>query len=312
MRAATIVNGTLVVREHPDPKPGLGQILVRVRASGVNGADPIQVAGAYPAPKGSPPDIPGLELAGEVVAIGPDVFRWSVGDKVMAIVGGGSHAELCLLHEREAMPIPESLDMVHAGGLPEVFMTAHDALFSQIGLTMGERLCVHGAAGGVGTAAVQLGVGAGARVVATVRKPEMRSKVSALGAVAIDPGETKAHGPYDAILELVGAPNWDTNVSSIAEDGRISIIGVGGGAETQVNLMKLMAKRVTVRASTLRARSLERKAEAARRLEKQVLPLVGSGKIKVPVEETFPLAEAPAAYERFKAGGKFGKVIICP
>ncbi|MBA3421778.1 MAG: alcohol dehydrogenase catalytic domain-containing protein, partial [Thermoleophilaceae bacterium] len=167
MRAATVRDGEVVVEEHPDPEPGAGELLVRVRAAGLNGADMLQRRGRYPAPPGSPPDIPGLELAGEVAARGRGAERFSEADRVMAVVGGGGQAELCVVHERAAMPVPDALDWPRAGGTPEVFATADDALFSQAGLEPGERLLVHGAAGGVGTAAVQLGRAAGARVTAT-------------------------------------------------------------------------------------------------------------------------------------------------
>src|SRR5436305_14469453 len=177
MRAATVADGTIVGAERPDPEPGAGEILVRVRAAGLNAADLMQRAGLYPAPPGSPPDIPGLELAGEVAAAGPDAARFSEGDRVMAVVGGGAQAELAVVHERAAMPVPEALDWPAAGGFPEVFTTAHDAVFTQAGLQPGERLLVHGAAGGVGTAAVQLGRAAGARVTATVRNEALRPEV---------------------------------------------------------------------------------------------------------------------------------------
>jgi NADPH2:quinone reductase len=188
MRAATMRDGEVVVEEHPDPEPGSGEILVRVRAAGLNGADLLQRRGMYPAPKGSHPDIPGLELAGEVVGRGPGAERFAEGDRVMAIVGGGGQAELATLHERQAMPVPDGLDWPAPGGVPEVFTTAHDAVFTQSGLRAGERLLVHGAAGGVGTAAVQLGRGAGAHVTATVRNPDARDAVAELGAhEVIDP-----------------------------------------------------------------------------------------------------------------------------
>src|SRR6266550_9333885 len=183
MRAVTIrEGGELAVAEHPDPEPGAGEVLVRVRAAGINGADIHQRRGAYPAPPGSPPDIPGLELAGEVIARGAGAERFAVGDRVMGIVGGGGQAELAVVHERQLMPVPERLELEAAGAIPEVFTTAHDAVFTQAGLRPGERLLVHGAAGGVGTAAVQLGAAAGARVTATVRRPELRDSVAALGA----------------------------------------------------------------------------------------------------------------------------------
>src|SRR3954470_13019975 len=170
MRAAVIADGDVAVQERPDPEPGAGEVVVRVRAAGINGADMLQRKGAYPAPPGSPPDIPGLELAGEVAALGPGAQRFAEGDRVMAIVGGGGQAELCVVHERQLMPVPSTLEWPQAGGLPEVFTTAYDAIFTQCGLAAGERLLVHGAAGGVGTAGVQLGAATGAHVTATVRR----------------------------------------------------------------------------------------------------------------------------------------------
>src|ERR671929_199364 len=187
MRAVTIRDKELSVEDHPDPEPGSGEILVRVKAAGINGADMMQRRGLYPAPPGSPPDIPGLELAGVVVATGPGAERFSEGDRVMAVVGGGGQAELAIVHERAAMPVPDALDWPAAGGFPEVFTTAHDALFTQAGLQSGERLLVHGGAGGVGTAGIQLGRAAGAEVVATVRREELRGRVAELGAQAVAP-----------------------------------------------------------------------------------------------------------------------------
>ncbi len=163
----------------PDPIPGVGEVLVRVRAAGLNNADLMQVRGGYPAPPGSPPDIPGLELAGEVVATGPNATRFQVGDRVMAVVGGGGQAELVVVHERAAMPVPDQMSWEEAGGFPEAFTTAHDALFTQAGLGPGERVCIHGAAGGVGSAGVQLASAVGAQVVATVRRESLRAAVEA-------------------------------------------------------------------------------------------------------------------------------------
>jgi NADPH:quinone reductase len=321
MRAATIRDGELLVEQHPDPQPGAGEVLVRVRAAGLNGADMLQRRGRYPAPPGSPQDIPGLELAGEVEALGTGSSRFQIGDRVMAIVGGGGQAELAVVHERQLMPVPAQLDWPQAGGFPEVFTTAHDALFTQAGLRPGEHLLVHGAAGGVGSAAVQLGASAGARVTATVRNPELRDEVAALAndaggagarASTIDPEGFAEHGPFDAILELVGAPNLDANLDALAVNGRLVVIGIGAGAKGELNLAKLMAKRGRIMASTLRARPLEQKAATARALEQHVLPLVERGALRVPVAATFPLDEVPAAYERFAAGGKLGKIVLLP
>jgi putative PIG3 family NAD(P)H quinone oxidoreductase len=311
MKAATVRDGEIVVEEHPDPEPGVEQVLVRVRAAGLNGADMLQRKGAYPAPPGSPPDIPGLELAGEVAANGPGATRFAEGDRVMAIVGGGGQAELCVVHERQLMGVPDALDWPQAGGVPEVFTTAHDALFTQCGLRAGERLLVHGAAGGVGTAAVQLGRAAGAQVTATVRNEALRDGVRDLGAhEVLDPEGFEEHGPFDVVLELVGGPNLPGDLQALETGGRIVVIGVGGGFKAEVNLLALMGKRATLRASTLRARPLEEKAATARAMEKHVLPLFGTGALTVPVAATFPLAAAADAYERFAAGGKLGKVVL--
>jgi putative PIG3 family NAD(P)H quinone oxidoreductase len=311
MRAATVRDGEIVVEDHPDPEPGAGQVLVRVHAAGINGADMHQRQGGYPAPPGSPQDIPGLELAGEVAGLGAGAARFAEGDRVMAVVGGGAQAELATVHERQLMPVPATLDWQAAGGVPEVFTTAHDALFTQCGLGAGERLLVHGAAGGVGTAAVQLGAAAGAHVTATVRSPELRDGVAELGAhEVVDPDGFEERGPYDVVLELVGAPNMPGNLKALATGGRIVVIGVGAGFKAEVNLLALMGKRATLRASTLRARPLEEKAATARAMEKHVLPLFERGALRVPVAASFPLAQAAAAYERFAAGGKLGKIVL--
>jgi len=310
VRSVIVEDGELSVEDRPDPKPGKGEILVSVRAAGLNGADMMQRRGRYPAPPGSPQDIPGLELAGEVAALGEGVTRFKEGDRVMAIVGGGGQAELAVLHERAAMPVPEPLDWPEAGGVPEVFTTAHDAVFTQCGLRAGERLLVHGAAGGVGTAAIQLGRAAGARVTATVRNEAHRESVASLGAEVIPPEGFEEHGPFDVILELVGAPNLPNNLTALATLGRIVVIGIGAGAKAEIHLAALMGKRGTIRASTLRPRPLEEKAAAMRAVEKHVLPLFDSGDLKVPIAETFPLEKALKAYDRFEQGGKFGKIVL--
>ncbi len=311
MRAVTITDGQLSIEDHADPSPGTGEILVRVRAAGLNGADLLQVKGAYPAPPGSPPDIPGLEFAGEVVSRGPGADRFKEGDRVMAIVGGGGQGELIAVHERQAMPVPQRIDWDQAGGLPEVFTTAHDAVFTQCNLRAGERLLVHGGAGGVGTAAIQLGAAAGAHVTATVRNPDLRDAVVALGAhEAIDPEGFEGAAPFDVILELVGAPNMPANLKSVNTDGRIVVIGVGAGFKADVNLLALMNKRAALRGSTLRARPLEEKSLTARAVERSVLPLFESGAVRVPVAETYALDDVKAAYDRFAAGGKLGKIVL--
>jgi putative PIG3 family NAD(P)H quinone oxidoreductase len=310
VRAATIREGKILIEEHPDPIPGSGEVLVRVRAAGLNGADMMQLRGLYPAPPGSPADIPGMELAGEVAALGPGAERFTTGQRVMAIVGGGAQAELCAVHERQLMEVPAALDWPAAGGLPEVFTTAHDALFTQGELRPGEHLLVHGGAGGVGTAAIQLARAAGARVSASVRREELRAGVAALGASVLAPEGFAAHGPFDVILELVGSPNLSEDLTALATGGRVAVIGVSAGANGELNLLALMGKRARIHGSTLRARPLEEKALCARRLEHEVLPLFESGELHVPVADTFALADAAAAYERFAAGGKLGKIVL--
>jgi len=310
MKAATIRDGEVLVAEHPDPEPGAGEVLVRVQAAGLNGADMLQRKGGYPAPPGVPADIPGMELAGEVVARGPGAERFADGDRVMAVVGGGAQAELAVVHERAETPVPEALDWPAAGGVPEVFTTAHDAVFTQAELKLGERLLVHGGAGGVGTAAVQLGRAAGAEVVATVRNEALRGDVEALGARVVAPDGFGELGPFDVVLELIGAPNLGANLKALATGGRIAVIGVGAGFVGELNLLALMGKRGRIHGSTLRARSLEEKAAAARLVERHVLPLFDRGDLKVPIAAGFPLDQVAEAYDRFAAGGKLGKIVI--
>jgi NADPH:quinone reductase-like Zn-dependent oxidoreductase len=248
VHAATVVSGALQWKEHPDPVPGPGELLVSVRAAGVNAADLLQRAGLYPPPAGLPPDIPGLELAGEVVALGPGASRFAVGDRAMALVGGAAQAELAVVPEAHAMAIPETVRFEEAGGFPEAFFTAFDALFTQCRLSVGERVLVTGAAGGVGSAAVQLAAVAGAEVVASVRRAELRDAVMALGAHrAEDPAEAVSRGPFDVVLELVSGPGLADSIDALGTAGRLSIIGVGAGAQAPLDALSLMHRRASVR-----------------------------------------------------------------
>lgn len=293
MRAAVIVEGKLELEERPDPVRGEGEILIRMRAAGVNGADLMQRAGRYPPPPGAPVDIPGLECAGENV---------ETGERVMALLAGGGHAELVAMHHTHVMRIPASVDWAPAGGFVEVFATAHDALFTQARLTSGERLLVNGAAGGVGVAAVQLGVRIGAEVTGTAR--HHREEVEALGAT------TEPEGEYDVILELVGGENLAANLGRLALKGRIVVIGTGAGSKGEIDFGLLMRKHGRISSSTLRPRSREEKEDVIKRLEGHAVPMLARGELHVPVEETFPLERAQEAYDRFAAGGKFGKIVI--
>jgi putative PIG3 family NAD(P)H quinone oxidoreductase len=317
----TASGATPVVAERPDPVPGSGEVLVRVRAAGVNNADLMQAQGFYPAPPGSPPDILGLEFSGDVVANGPGAARFRPGDRVMAVVGGGAQATRVVVHERLLMPVPEPMSWPEAGGFPEVFTTAHDALFTQGRLAPGARVLIHGAAGGVGAAAVQLAASVGASVVATVRSPSRRPDVEELasGVTAADPADFIADpaafaadngGPFDLVLELVGAANLPADLAALNTAGCIVVIGLGGGAEAQVDLRRLMMCRGRIMSSTLRSRPLEQKADAARRVEAQVLPLVTQGRVRVPLAATYRIDEADKAYARFAEGNKLGKVVL--
>jgi NADPH:quinone reductase-like Zn-dependent oxidoreductase len=304
----TVVDGRVEIREHPEPVPGRGQLLVRVRAAGLNAADLAQVTGGYPAPPGWPPDIPGIELAGEVVALGEGADGFGVGDRVMALVGGGAQAEVAVVNASEAMVVPDALGWDAAAGLPEGCITAHDALFTHAALVLGDRVLITGAAGGVGTAGVQLAVAAGAEVVASVRDPARRPAVAALGAAAIDPSEVDAHGPYDVILELVGLSSLDAVLPSLAPGGRVCLIG--SGVAGTVDLGPLMMCRGRLYGSTLRGRSPADKAAAVAAVVTRVLPLVEAGRFDVPIDSRFTLADAPLAYEHFAQGHKFGKVVL--
>jgi NADPH:quinone reductase-like Zn-dependent oxidoreductase len=311
MHAVVIRDKQLHWEERDDPVPGDTELLVAIHAAGLNGADMLQRVGLYPPPPGWPADIPGMELAGEVVGRGPRVTRFSLGDRVMALVGGGAQATMAVVDESHALAVPDSLPWPEAGGFPEVFSTAFDALFSQAGLCMGERVLISGAAGGVGTAGVQLAAATGAVVVATVRDAARRDAVAALGAtVVIDPADVAAHGPYDVVLELVGAASLPGVLPHVATGARVAVIGVGSGANIELNLLQLMSTRARISGATLRGRSLREKANVAAGVATHVLPLLSSGRVTVPVCATFPMAEAGAAYERFTAGGKLGKIIL--
>jgi len=289
MRAATIVDGRIVVDDRPDPAPGPGELLIRVRAAGINGADIAQRAGGYPPPPGVT-DVPGLECAGET----------EDGRRVMALLAGGGQAELAVAPREHVLPVPDGWSWEQAGGFMEAFATAHDALFAQGGLEAGERLLVNGAAGGVGTAGVQLGVAAGARVTASAR--HHHAELRALGA------DTEPEGVHDVILELVGGENLAANLDRLALRGRILLIGMGAGGRAEIDFYKLMRTRGRIFGSTLRPRTREEKAEVVSALG----AFLDAHALTVHVEETFPLEQAQDAYERFRAGGKFGKIVVVP
>jgi putative PIG3 family NAD(P)H quinone oxidoreductase len=309
----TGAGGNEVVRleERPDPTPGTEDVVVRVRFAGLNPADTLQRAGHYPAPPGSPADIPGLEVAGAIEACGERVSAWRSGDRVFGLVGGGGLANRVVVHERCVTRIPDALDEKSASAVPEAYITAHDAIATQAGLRMGETLLVHGAGGGVGTAAVQIGLAAGARVLAVVRSDAAEAALTNLGAVVVrEERFPEVVGAVDVILELVGAPHFPANLDALAPKGRIVVVGVGAGHEVTIPLRTLMQRRASIRGTVLRARALEDKAAAVRAFEREVVPGLAEGRIRPLVDSTYPAAEFAAAFDRLDGRGKVGKVLL--
>jgi NADPH2:quinone reductase len=293
--------------ERPDPEPGAGEVLVAATHAGLNPADLLQRAGHYPAPPGSPADVPGLEVAGRVIASGPRTSVWHEGDRVFGVVGGGGLADRVVVHERHLAPVPENVDDAGAAAVPEAFITAHDAVFTRAGLAVGETLLVNGANGGVGTAAVQIGLAAGARVLAGVRSEESAARLRELGAEPVATGEAPG---ADVVLELVGAPNLPADLEAIGPRGRVIVVGTGAGADASVSLRALMGKRASLMGTVLRARPHEQKAAAVQSFAHSVVPLLASGTVRPIVDRVFPATEAPAAFDRLAGGGKFGKVLL--
>jgi putative PIG3 family NAD(P)H quinone oxidoreductase len=303
----------------PLPRPAAGQILIKVAAAGVNRPDVAQRMGVYPPPSGHSP-LPGLEVAGEIVAVGPGVTRWRVGDKVCALVNGGGYAEYCIAEEPVALPVPAGLDMVRAAAVPETFFTVWNNVFERARLASGEWLLVHGGSSGIGTTAIQLGKAFGAKVIATAGSAEKCKACLELGAdravdykredfVAAAKEATGGKG-VDVTLDMVGGDYTERNIVAAAEDGRVVQIATLGGADAKINLARLMMKRVTLTGSTLRPRTREVKAGFARAIEAKVWPLLASGKVKVVMDSTFPLAKAADAHRRLESGAHIGKVVL--
>jgi NADPH2:quinone reductase len=311
-------NEVIRVEERPDPAPGVGEVLVGVRYAGLNPADVAQRNGRYPAPPGWPQDVPGLEVSGTVIACGPGVPRFAPGDRVFGLVGGGGLASRVLAHERQLSPVPDSLDEQTAASVAEAFVTAHDAIRTQAGLVSGETLLVHGAAGGVGSAAVQIGLVIGARVIGVVRNDVARAAVEGLGAEVVADQrfaaavlETTGGVGADVVLELVGAVHFPDNLDALAADGRIVLVGTSiGGTSIELPVGAMMSKRAIVRGTTLRARTLERKALTMRAFEREVLPHLASGRMKPLIDSVYPADRVGDAFDRLSGPGKAGKVLI--
>lgn len=314
----------LEVGNVPRPaKPAADRVLVRVRAAGLNRADLLQRRGFYPAPPGYPADIPGLEFAGEVEEVGESVRGLRVGERVFGITGGGAQAEYIVAPESTLARVPGNLNWAEAASIPEVFITAHDALFTQGGLEMGERLLVHAAGSGVGLAAVQLAHAAGAITYGTSRTAEKleraRKEYGLDEAVAVgdDPshmieavqGWTGGAG-VDVILDLVGAKYLSANLDALAPKGRLLFVGLSAGASAELDFGKVLYKRLKIIGTVLRARPVEEKAAATRRFEKHVLPLLASGLVRPVIDKIYNMGDVRAAHQRLESNESFGKVVL--
>jgi NADPH:quinone reductase len=310
----------LELRDVPEPRHGAEEILVDVRAAGVNQADVIQRKGHYPAPAGWPADVPGLEYAGVVAAAGSRVRRWRVGDRVMGLVGGGGYAERVVVHEREALPIPLPLSFEEAAALPEAFITAHDALFTRLHVASGERVLIHAVGSGVGTAATQLAAAAGVVVIGT---PHSRWKLERCESLGVRHGVAAADGEWvsavralapeegvHAVLELVGGDYLPGDLEVIAELGRIALVGLVAGRSTQLDLAAVLRKRVTITGTTLRYRPIEEKIAATRAVERHVLPLCADGRVRPVVDRVLAFDAAPEAHRCLEANEIFGKLVL--
>lgn len=324
MRAAVITQPggpeVFAIQELPDPSPGPQEVLVAVHATALNRADLLQRRGRYSGPPGTRDDVPGLEMAGVIEAVGEQVVGWHAGDRVMALLGGGGYGSRVVVHERLVMPVPERLSLEEAAAIPEVFLTAFDALFLQCELRSGESVLIHAAGSGVGTAAIQIAKAAGCRVFGTAGSTDKLADARALGLdVGIDyhsedfagviARETGGRG-VDVILDVIGGPYWAANMASLAPLGRMVIVGTMGGAKIEVDLGALMGKRLRVHGTTLRARPLEQKAAVTQAFIHRVLPLIERGAVRPVIDRVYPLDEVAEAHRRMEANANFGKIVL--
>jgi putative PIG3 family NAD(P)H quinone oxidoreductase len=309
----------LLAQQRPLPRPAEGEVLVKVAAAGVNRPDVMQRQGLYPPPAGAT-DIPGLEIAGEVAALGAGVRRWKLGDKVMALVVGGGYAEYCPAHESHALPVPEDLSLIAAAAIPETFFTVWHNVFERGRLQSGETLLVHGGSSGIGTAAIQLAKAFGARVIATAGSAEKCEACRRLGAdaavnyreqdfVAAAKAATDGRGA-DVILDMVGGDYIERNYEAAAVEGRVVQIAFQTSSKASVDFRRIMLKRLTHTGSTLRGRSIVDKSAIARAVEERVLPLIAAGRVRPQIDSTFPLGEASAAHKRLETSAHIGKIVL--
>jgi putative PIG3 family NAD(P)H quinone oxidoreductase len=310
----------LEMQERPAPEPGHQQVRIRVHASALNRADLHQREGNYPAPPGSPADIPGMEYAGEIDAVGPGAALWKADDRVMGIVGGGAHAELLTAHEREVMAMPAGMSYENAAAIPEVFLTAYDALFARLGVQVGERVIVHAVGSGVGTAALQLARHAGAIVIGTSRTADKLARAQAMGlthAVDVSKGDWATQveslvgtNGVHAIVDLVGGDYLKGNLRVLAPRGRMLVVGLTAGRTSEINLGMVLGKRLTIVGTMLRGRPLEEKIALAREFSTRIVPLFESGVLQPVVDEVIPFARIRDAHARLAGGDTFGKLVL--
>lgn len=321
MRVIEIEGGSgpaeaLKIAERPDPVAGPGQVLIRVRAAGVNRPDLLQRTGAYPPPPGAS-DVLGLEIAGEIEAVGEGVTRWAVGDRVCALLGGGGYAELAVVDARHVLPIPEGLDYVQAAVLPETVFTVFANVFESGALKAGETLLIHGATSGIGVTAIQMAKAAGARVIATSRGADKAAAAKALGAdISLDAksedleAQIREAGGADVVLDMVGRDYAALNLNSLNAGGRWVVIASLTGPKVEMDLQRIMLKRLTLTGSTLRSRPADEKARLTAAVEATAWPWVASGKVKPPVQAVFALEQAADAHAELEAGGHIGKIVL--
>jgi NADPH2:quinone reductase len=309
----------LVSRQTDVPESGPGQVLIKVHAAGINRPDVLQRQGLYPAPKGHSP-ILGLEVAGKIAATGDGATRFKVGDKVMALVNGGGYAQYCVAEEPATLPIPTGLSMVEAAAIPETFFTVWHNVFERAALKPGEWFMIHGGTSGIGVTAIQLAKAFGAKVIATAGSPDKCAACTSLGAdravdyraedfVDVVKDVTDKRG-VDVILDMVGGDYIERNIRSLGDDGRLVYIAFLKGSKVEVDLMRVMLKRLTITGSTLRIRPTEVKGRIARALEEKVVPLIAEGKIRVVMDSSFPLEDVAKAHERLEAGQHIGKIVL--
>ena len=310
----------LAIQNRPTPEPGVGQVRIRILASALNRADISQRLGRYPAPPGSPADIPGLEYSGEIDALSADTSMWNVGDQVMGIVGGGAHAEYVCAHEREAIPVPSGIPIEDCAAIPEVFLTAYDALFDKLALCAGETVLIHAAGSGVGTAAIQLARAAGVSTIGTSRSQSKLDRCLQLG---LDAGFHVTGDDWaaklltdirltsvDAVLDLVGAAYLMGNMKVLATRGRMVSVGLTAGSRAELDMGVLMRKRLTIVGTVLRARHIEEKIRLAREFADLAVPMFVQGKLKPVIDRVVAFSDIASAHAAMEANDTFGKIVL--